>query len=110
MRHLVAIEGTSMRDGRLILPGALYVQEERLPVTFGFNYSQIKGYATDFKRNDETGEITFEIYTTEDLPKDQVHASVECQPVEWEKPGDYLGTVVTGRIRSVTFLSGPWEW
>jgi hypothetical protein len=58
-RRVVAIEGKETRDGRLILPGAITMKNDVIPVMV--DSTIFVGSATDFNRNEETGEISLDI-------------------------------------------------
>lgn len=74
-RRVVAIEGKTTRDGRLLLPGSIIMKKDVIPVMDdGFI---AVGKATDFERNDETGEISLDIITKDELPEGiNAHVSI----------------------------------
>jgi hypothetical protein len=74
-RRVVAIEGKETRDGRLILPGAITVTKDVIPIMV--DTTTIVGAATAFDRNKFNGEISFEITLKEGVSEDlNLHASM----------------------------------
>lgn len=74
-RKVVAIEGKQYLDGRLFLPGSLIPVDGSILVIKHFDVSisgskNMPGKATDFERNDDTGEISFNIIMRDELPED----------------------------------------
>lgn len=66
-RRVIAFEGKPTIDGRLILPGAITVDNESIPVTTDW-YRTTNGKATKFERNEDTGEISMDIWTSVEMP------------------------------------------
>lgn len=72
-RKVVAIEGRQTVDGRLLIPGSLTVKDNSISVARyldEFGTPMVVGKATDFNRDVETGEISFDIITRDNLPED----------------------------------------
>ena len=76
MRKVVVVEGKLLPHGMMLAKGALKDPGKPVPVTMGYDHSTIVGKAVDFERNEETGEISFDIQFApgyaggEDLIKD----------------------------------------
>jgi hypothetical protein len=74
-RRVVAIEGKQTLDGRLILPGAISMRKDTIPVGNG-GYTERIGMAGLFGRDEETGEISLEISTVYNLTSLNVHVTL----------------------------------
>jgi hypothetical protein len=103
-RHVVAYEGKKSIDGLLIQPGALRVIKDNIPVTPAFDYTQLIGSASDFQRNEETGELSMEIETEYELT--DLNATIAISDVVL----DGKNVVAEGVIVQVAFLTGPKLW
>lgn len=66
MRKVVAIEGTHLFPGTFLERNAVVVKKDRYPVIVNFEMSEIVGIAKDFQRNEETGELSFDIRFRDD--------------------------------------------
>lgn len=64
-RHVIAIEGKpTLLPDTVLEPGSLWMEsDQRIYVTSNFDWQNTPiGYATDFLRNEETGEVSVEIH------------------------------------------------
>lgn len=110
-RYVVAYEGKPMRDGRFIEKGALRVNRDFIPVTLGYNYSEIVGRASGFERDEETGAISFEIETAADVSEmvARMSANVFASDVVSEGNGIEM-RIHSAVIREITFLAAAFAW
>jgi hypothetical protein len=119
MRKVVAYEGKPMHDGQMINSGALSAGSDRLPVTISFKHDNVIGWATDFQRDDETGEISFEIgvlsgyemiFDDDETPMSATIYANNVEGVVGER--GFMKTVDKAVIREVSFVPDavfPWQ-
>lgn len=60
-RHVVCYEGKHVFPGVFLERNAVVVKKERYPVIINFEAGEIVGVAKDFQRNEETGELSFDV-------------------------------------------------
>lgn len=113
MRKVVAIEGKKTIDGRLLLPGSLESADRAFIPVMVLAGEAIIGTARDFERNEETGELSYEIklldrHYREDLERMNFHLFIS--PFESEMREDGTMAVISGLIRSVSLSEGDWAW
>lgn len=108
MRKVVAIEGKPLPGLRMLAPGACWVDETdgHIPVTSNpySDLSKVLGQARDMRRNEENGEISFEI---EFFNQYKEYSGLE--EAEWtfvaspfKTLADETNTVTKARIREIT--------
>ena len=111
-RRVVAFEGKPTMDRRLLLPGALTVESRPIPVTMGSVTSvsphEIIGTAIDFERNEETGEISFDV-TTDDELSEALNAHLFCTNLVFHKENDVL-IIEEALIRQIYFSEAAQGW
>lgn len=108
MRYVAAIEGKPTKDGRLIVHGALTMEDEKIPVVRNFDQTQIVGVATDFQRDEDTGEISFEVSSEEDFSGMCAATFIRAAEVS---DRDDLTVVTKGIVREIAFIpAGTWAW
>lgn len=61
MRKVVATEGQHLFPGTFLERNAVVVKKDRYPVIINFEMGEIVGIAKDFQRDEETGELSFDI-------------------------------------------------
>lgn len=117
MRKVVAIEGRPTVDHRYIMPGALEPGSERLPVSLGFRWEEIIGIATDFQRNKETGEISFEIQYDPKISErerkllETTDGTIFVMPYESTGGEGTQNLVITkGVIKGISLSHGAGSW
>lgn len=106
MKKVVGFEGKPYPDGRFIVPGALTVEKCKIPVANGSDPREILGRASDFKRDPDTGELSFDIELRPDLApmvasllgNDKLEPAIFCSPIE----RDEEGRVTFGVIKAVS--------
>jgi len=102
-RRVVAIEGKRTMDGRLLKPGSITIKNKTIPVTTDGYHTAI-GKATDFERNDETGEISLDIITKYELP-DDINAHISLFHLVCSDPQDDKTMVIESGTLVGVFLS-----
>lgn len=104
-RMTVALEGQNVNNC-VILPGALHVEEEYVPVTWNGDHTKILGRASKLERNGN--EVTMEIELNEGIfldLEDKIGGFVYVQPFEAKDNPFVKGAisqVYNGRIRAVS--------
>lgn len=111
MRKVVAKENV-ITHGRFIELGALYVEDDRIPIVYAFDYNELPfGWATDFVRS-PIGEISFDIELLDRFPFEPdtlfgddplFELSIFAQPVEFGNDG--WTRVKKGRIRALSIIA-----
>lgn len=104
-RMIVAVEGENLNNC-VIMPGALRVEDDEIPVNWNGDNSKILGRASNLERdgNDVTMEITLNKDIYLDL-EDKIGAFVYVQPFEGVPHPLAKGAiqqVTSGRIREVS--------
>lgn len=103
MRLLVGVEGKELPDGRTIEPGALFVTDEVVSVTWGPGVARVIGHASDLQRDENL--LSMEVKFTEEakafetMKPDDFLAACFCSPVE-SSPLD-VNRIVSGQVRNV---------
>jgi hypothetical protein len=117
-RKVIATEGIpSAIPDTWLAPGSLQVNDARLPVTRGFDFtdtSDLVGWATDMQRDNETGEITVDISylkaTLEDNMNDDEYdyafyaSNLVVQQVEATDEVPEHRLILSARLRSITIV------
>jgi hypothetical protein len=67
MRKVIAVEGKPYPDGRIIEPGAIKCKDEFIPVVWDYDPSLLVGKASEFLRDEKTGEISMKIELSREL-------------------------------------------
>lgn len=113
MRKPICIEGKEFAGMRTIaMPGSLYLDDKdtKIPITIGFDHGKLVGYATEFKRDIETGEVSMNltIHPSFDLNLDEFDARVSLTDVMAAKGKDdpELTIINSARLREVSLI---WE-
>lgn len=104
MRKIVAIEGKLSVNKQIVNHGALEPGKDVLPVLCSGSYETIVGKARDFQRNDETGELSYEIEINpgvEYIGLEKFDAFAYCQLVETEIHPDMV-IIKKGIIQSIS--------
>lgn len=112
-RHTIAWENKMLSPHDVvILPGALRMLDERVPVSFSFDHKTI-GWASDMQVG-EDGEISVEIELSNAdartlLDSSDVEANLYACPVSIQKQDGYR-ELLDGRLREVglTLPAGLW--
>lgn len=103
----IALEGQPFGDGRMVEHGAIYCLDEKIPVTWGYNYQQILGYATDFQRNVFTGVVSMVVHLHPDfqrkidLEKCEAHVSLTGLEMKSDVTAKLSMIVTRGRLREI---------
>lgn len=108
-RVVVATEGKDFGLGTILAKGALKPGREPIPVTIGFDPADLIGRATGFERNEETGEVSYDVEIHERIPR-----SVE-QYGKFTVSGDQVDMTrrdgvphcVSARVRGIAVLPIP---
>jgi hypothetical protein len=108
-RYVVAYEGKPTIDKRVIEPGALTMPDHRVPVVRSFNYEDVIGYAEEFERNEETGEISVEVDLRPGVKVDGLSVTVFANDIQMERKDDQV-LIHRGVIRDICFFEGPTAW
>lgn len=110
-RRVVAIEGKRTVDGRILMPGSIKFDKKSIPVTTD-GYYTVVGKATDFERNDETGEISLDIITKYDFPDDiNAHISLYelvCKKSSYDNDEDMV--IESGTLVGIFLSIGGSAW
>lgn len=102
-RIVVAYEGVPYPDGRIIVEGAIKMEDDRVPVKIlGDMLHRVVGYASDLKRQDDVVTMLVEVESTL-IDLHTVTASAYLQPIDVEDHESSL-IVTDGRLR-VIYLS-----
>ena len=123
-RFVVAYEGKKALPHQVFIePGSISMEDDRIPVTWNFNASRLVGWATDFQRDVESGEISVEIvfddpdvlyFIEHDSSFGEMFSASMCLS-NMEMTGKQFkgGNMTYGRLRSValvpTEFKGTWE-
>ena len=111
MRKVVAYEGRETPDGRTILPNALVIADNTIPVTLyvpGKNPKLI-GYAHTLER-EEYGSILVDI-VIEDVEQVKGHTPmIYLSNVKGEVTEDLVSEIHQGTIREICYVKGPNAW
>ena len=111
-RRVVAFEGKPTMDRRLLLPGSLIVESRPIPVTIGtvtaVSPHEIIGTAIDFERNEETGEISFDITTEEEL-SENLNGHMFCTNLVFHTENDVM-IIEEALIRQIYFSEAAQGW
>lgn len=111
-REIVAFEGKPTMDKRLLLPGSITMTEDSIPVTIGpamgLDIPKVVGKATDMERDDETGAISLEIHTHDELPE-KLNGHILCTGMTYHTE-DKVMVIESARLRQIYFSEAPQGW
>lgn len=95
-------------NGYVVMPGALYVEDEKLAVAASNSSHELLGYASDFERNEETGEISFNITVNASIDLDYFELSGFSTNLVTQNGGETnRNVVVSARIRMIYLVPIP---
>lgn len=113
MRKPICIEGAEFEGMRtLAMKGSIYIDDEdtKIPITVGFDHEKLVGYATELRRDIDSGEVSMEltIHPSFDLNLDEFDATVSLTDVMAAKGKDdkNLTIINSARLRQVSLI---WE-
>lgn len=108
MRKIVAFEGKKTDRWTMLKNGALTPFEGVIPVFVSFAHEErVIGAATAFQRNEETGEVSFELtLNTDEYDIQNAKSSFYVDEAKAFKI-DGVTTIEYAVIRSVCFLNPP---
>lgn len=113
MRKNICIEGAQFPGMKtLAMKGSLYLHDddEKIPITVGFDHQKLVGYAKGLKRDIETGEVSMDltIHPSFDLDLEEFDARVTLTDVMGApgKDDPELTIINAGRLREISLI---WE-
>ena len=113
MRKNICIEGAQFPGMKtLAMKGSLYLHDddEKIPITVGFDHQKLVGYAKGLKRDIETGEVSMDltIHPSFDVNLDEFTATVTLTDVMGAMGKDEpdLHIINAGCLREVALI---WE-